>query len=326
MKKLLFGVLALSLVSMPITQAAPAIHGIFASVAEGRQGQPLPIVKVWPGVSVDIDLIDTGELIRKAWIDDPSRIAVDFDSCLGSSGGNQSGQSGDCGARVVHLRQIHTPRIPGLTYAPSTFLTLITESPKGKWKRYKFQIVPVGGNTAPEYYAVTITPDSYGTAYLDVGAAQKATIDDVVKGLGIARSQGMLPSKSPLISKIDAFVSAVRGGSTLEEASQTSGVSLALVNRLAGMAVPPLATAPTEAAPQLPTVPPAPQSNPSESPLPLSAPQPLSNSNSDPLSDLKVGQPSASALQVPASTVAVLSVPEATPRLIAAPVPLTVGK
>jgi hypothetical protein len=324
MKKLLFGVLALSLVSMPV-HAAPATHGIFASVAEGRQGQPLPIVKVWPGVSVDIDLIDTGELIRKAWIDDPSRIAVDFDSCLGSSGGNQSGQSGGCGARVVHLRQIHTPRIPGLTYAPSTFLTLITESPKGKWKRYKFQIVPVGGNTAPEYYAVTITPDSYGTAYLDVGAAQKATIDDVVKGLGIARSQGLLTNKSPLISRIGAFVSAVRGGSTLEEASQTSGVSLALVNRLAGMAVPPQATAPTEAAPQ-PTVPPTLQSNPSESPLPLSAPQPLSNSNSGSVLDLKIGQPSASALQVPASTVAVLSVPEVTPRLIAAPVPLTMGK
>jgi hypothetical protein len=314
MKKLLFEVLALSLLSMPV-HAAPAIHGIFASVAEGRQGQALPVVKVWPGVSVDIDLIDTGELIRKAWIDDPSRIAVDFDSCLGASGGNQNVQSGGCGARVVHLRQIHTARIPGLTYAPSTFLTLITESPKGKWKRYKFQIVPVGGKTAPEYYAVTITPDSYGTAYLDVGGAQKATIEDVVKGLGIARSQGLLPSKSPLIPKINAFVSAVHDGSTLEEASQTSGVSLALVNRLAGMAVPPL-SAPTEALPELPRLP---QKN--QSDTPLLPPEPSSNNPSSPVSDLKVGQPSVAAQQEPATAIADIS----RPTLIAAPVPLKLG-
>ncbi len=317
MKKLLFGVLALSLLSLPV-HAAPATHGIFASVAEGRQGQALPIVKVWPGVSVDIDLIDTGELIRKAWIDDPSRIAVDFDSCLGASGGNQNVQSGGCGARVVHLRQIHTARIPGLTYAPSTFLTLITESPKGKWKRYKFQIVPVGSKTAPEYYAVTITPDSYGTAYLDVGGAQKATMDDVVKGLGIARSQGLLPSKSPLIPKINAFVNSVRDGSTLEEASQTSGVSIPLVNQLAGMAVPPLPISPTSPTKVVPS---APQNNPSESPLPLSTPQPSSNNPSSPVSDLKVGQPSASAPQEPTTVIADVS----RPTLIVAPVPLKVG-
>jgi hypothetical protein len=312
MKKRLFGALALSLLSLPV-YAAPATHRIFASAAEGRQGQALPIVKVWPGVSVDIDLIDTGELIRKAWIDDPSRIAVDFDSCLGASGGNQNVQSGGCGARVVHLRQIHTARIPGLTYAPSTFLTLITESPKGKWKRYKFQIVPVGGKTAPEYYAVTITPDSYGTAYLDVGGAQKATIDDVVKGLGIARSQGLLPSKSPLIPKINAFVNSVRDGSTLEEASQTSGVSIPLVNQLAGMAVPPMPSPPTEATPQ---------SKQLDIPLlPAPAPQPSSVNPSSPISDLKVGQPSASAPQEPTTVIADVS----RPTLIAAPVPLKVG-
>jgi hypothetical protein len=63
--------LALSVFVAQVAQASP-VRSIFASQAEGKSGQLTTIV-LWPGYGTNLNLIPTGEVVKKAWLDDPSR-------------------------------------------------------------------------------------------------------------------------------------------------------------------------------------------------------------------------------------------------------------
>jgi hypothetical protein len=99
-------------------------------------------VKVWPGYGLNISFIETGESIIKAWLDDPSRIAMDLDGKDGA-------------ASVVHLRRIKPDQgLPLMTSQDgSTLLTVITESETGR-KLYQIKVIAADG--APDYYALNV--------------------------------------------------------------------------------------------------------------------------------------------------------------------------
>lgn len=102
-------------------------------------------------------MIPTGEVVKKAWIDDPSRIVLSFDGNLcQSSGGSQCNNEG---ATVIHLRQIKPIAFPDLPRSPGggTLLTLITEGGSAGRKIYQFKVVPVAGQ--PKYTVLSISPD-----------------------------------------------------------------------------------------------------------------------------------------------------------------------
>ncbi|WP_218082512.1 hypothetical protein [Anthocerotibacter panamensis] len=206
------------------------VRSIFASRAQGLNGQPVVVVKVWPGYGTNLNLIPTDELIKKAWIDDPSRVVLDFDSplCPGSAG---SGGGGNCvgGASVVHLRQIKGLKFPGLPTAPDTLLTLVTEGSKGR-KLYQFRIVPTKGK--PEYHTLTLLPDTQGTPFIELSGLRRGTVEDVQRGLGVARSRKLLSPKDALWLKTQNFILAVRNGESVNGAAQAAGVSMSLVNHL----------------------------------------------------------------------------------------------
>lgn len=107
------------------------------------QGQNKPLsVKVWPGYGLNLSFIETGETIIKAWLDDPSRIAMDLDGV-------------NAVASVVHLRRIESdPGVPLMSSQDgATLLTVITQSDRGR-KLYQIRIVPAEG--APDYFAVNV--------------------------------------------------------------------------------------------------------------------------------------------------------------------------
>lgn len=108
--------------------------------AQGRNR--LTSVKVWPGYGLNLSFIETGESIIKAWLDDPSRLAMDLD-----------GKDGV--ASVVHLRRIKIDQsLPLMTSQDgATLLTVITESEKGR-KLYQIRVIAADG--APEYFAVNV--------------------------------------------------------------------------------------------------------------------------------------------------------------------------
>jgi hypothetical protein len=268
--------LALSVLIPQIAYAAP-VQSIFASRAEGKNGQPLATITLWPGYGTNLNLIPTGEIIKKAWLDDPSRVAIDFDGCLARSGEGQGASAGEnCGTTVIHLRQITGVTFPGLTSSENatTLLTLIAEGPQGK-KLYQFRVEM--GKGTPQYNTLSVYPDSQGTPYIDVGL-RKATVEDISKGLSLAEAQKLISRRDAAWSKVQNFLAQVRSGESVGSSLQRSGANMAIIMRLAELSfaeqqppIPPKEDA-TQSAPlsQAPVVPQAqPQTpRPSTSPIP----------------------------------------------------------
>jgi hypothetical protein len=136
--------IALAAVIALLLGSSPSVWAKTLSVtnAQAQGRSKATSVKVWPGYGLNISFIETGESIIKAWLDDPSRIAMDLDGKDGA-------------ASVVHLRRIK-PDL-GLPLMVSqdgaTLLTVITESEKGR-KLYQIKVLPVDG--VPNYFAVNV--------------------------------------------------------------------------------------------------------------------------------------------------------------------------
>lgn len=154
MNRLAFLPLLLSLVAAPSAVALSA-RTVSTEQAQGTNGSVITL-EVAPGYGLNINLIPTGEVVKKAWIDDPSRIVLSFDGNLCQSSGDS--ECNNEGATVIHLRQINPIAFPNLPRSPGggTLLTLITESSEGR-NIYQFKVVPVSG--MPKYTVLSISPD-----------------------------------------------------------------------------------------------------------------------------------------------------------------------
>ncbi|PSB46505.1 hypothetical protein C7B80_13030 [Cyanosarcina cf. burmensis CCALA 770] len=157
MKRLAFLSLVLSLL-FPSSALALSARTIFAEQAQGTNGA-IVTLEVSPGYGLNINLIPTGEVVKKAWIDDPSRIALSFDGNLCQWRGDRQQSCSNEGATVVHLRQIQAIQFQNLPRSRSggTLLTLIAEGASGR-KVYQFRVVPASGE--PKYTALIVKPDS----------------------------------------------------------------------------------------------------------------------------------------------------------------------
>lgn len=153
MKRLALLPLVLSLIAAPSAVALSA-RTISTEQAQGTTG--IVTLEVAPGYGLNINLIPTGEVVKKAWIDDPSQIVLSFDGSL-----CQPSDESECnneGATVIHLRQIKPIAFPNLPRSPGggTLLTLITEGSEGR-KIYQFKVVPTRGQ--PKYTVLSISPE-----------------------------------------------------------------------------------------------------------------------------------------------------------------------
>ena len=155
MKHLALLPLMLSLIAAPSANALSA-RTISTEQAQGTTGSIITL-EVAPGYGLNINLIPTGEVVKKAWIDDPSRIVLSFDGNLCQSSGES--ECNNEGATVIHLRQIKAIAFPDLPRSPGggTLLTLITEGGSAGRKIYQFKVVPVSGQ--PKYTVLSISPD-----------------------------------------------------------------------------------------------------------------------------------------------------------------------
>lgn len=157
-QKTLSNALMLCVPSIFLAQIANAtvVRNVSSDQAQGIIGEAISL-DVAPGVGLNISFIQTGELVKKAWIDDPSRITLSFDGTLCQT--NSQGQEcdSDQGASVVHLRQIRPIQFPDLprSNANGTLLTLITEGSEGR-KLYQFRVRPV--TREPKYTTIAVRP------------------------------------------------------------------------------------------------------------------------------------------------------------------------
>ena len=131
--------------SISVSIASPS-QKIPSAQAEGKQGS-LPVITLGPGYGVNISFLDTGDTIFRAWLDDPSKISVDFDRQLGQGG-----------ASIIHLKRINPLSLPSVARSESggTLLTVVTQ--RGTSKRlYQFKISLAGTS---KYTLYRVTPSS----------------------------------------------------------------------------------------------------------------------------------------------------------------------
>jgi hypothetical protein len=220
--------LAISVLVPQVAQAAP-IQSVFASRAEGKNGKPLATITLWPGHSTNLNLIPTGEVIKKAWLDDPSLVAIDFDGCLPREGQGTTAED-RCSATAIRLRQTGATA-PG-SMSPengSPVLILVAEGSQGK-KLYQFRVEM--GKGAPQYDTLTVYPDAQGTASIEVGP-RKATVEDISRGLSLAEAQKLISRRDAVWGKVQNFLAQVRSGESVDNALQRSGSNIAIITKLA---------------------------------------------------------------------------------------------
>ncbi|MGK7947268.1 MAG: hypothetical protein AB4368_00295 [Xenococcaceae cyanobacterium] len=156
MNKSLFLSVTAGICLLPHTAAqALSARQISTEQLQGVKGQIISL-KLSPGYGLTINFLPVGETIIKAWLDDPSRIALSFDGELCQEQSNCR----NTGANVVHLRQIPPIDLPYITHSPTgeTLLTLIAQGAQGQRKLYQFTIIPT--SLAPEFTAINVVPET----------------------------------------------------------------------------------------------------------------------------------------------------------------------
>jgi hypothetical protein len=218
------------------TFAAPIVRQISEAQAQGLTGDGAQI-SVWPGSGTNLDFTRTGEVIQRVWLDDPSRLTLDFDGNL--CGRGDSSNCDGAGASVIHLRRVTGIHFENLPETAFTLLTVVTDSTAGR-KVYQFQVNYGSGD--PQYATVAIAPDvSAQSSAIATTSGRSASLLDVQLGLNSAIATHLIPTDSPVIAKVQDFLARVRNGATLQAAADASGISLAVVSRLAEMGLPAIA-------------------------------------------------------------------------------------
>ncbi len=135
------------------------LRSMFSCQAQGLGGLT-PTIDISYQQGTNLSFIQTGETIKKVWLNDPSQVTIDFDGpmCM-QFGQDRNVNQGDCqnsAAHVIQLRRIAKLKIPGLPNVNNTLLTVVTEG-QGKTKLYAFRVIYKEGN--PEYSTLAIFAD-----------------------------------------------------------------------------------------------------------------------------------------------------------------------
>jgi hypothetical protein len=214
----------------------PIVRQISEAQAQGLTGGGAQI-SVWPGSGTNLDFTRTGEVIQRVWLDDPSRLTLDFDGNLCGQG--NSGNCDGAGASVIHLRRVTGIHFENLPETAFTLLTVVTESSEGR-KVYQFQVNY--GSGEPQYATVAISPDiSAQSSAIVTTSGRTASLVSVELGLRHAIATRLIPADSPVIPKVQDFLARVHNGATPQAAADAAGISLAVVSRLAEMGLPAVA-------------------------------------------------------------------------------------
>jgi hypothetical protein len=146
MKKL---ILSTSLIFSCFASPTLGSNYIRSFEAQGIEDGNYPVLTVWSGSGLTLDFTSlTGEFVKSIWLDDPSKLVLDYAGELCSL---------PCrgGVKIIHLKRVTGLHFPNLPSTAKTTLTVVTVSSSGD-KVYKF-ILGYGSGT-PQYFTVNVTP------------------------------------------------------------------------------------------------------------------------------------------------------------------------
>lgn len=173
------------------------------------------VITVESGAGTNLDFSDSGELIRRAWLDDQSKLTVDYDGPL------------ELGARIVHLRRISGLQFEGLPSTPSTLLTVVTT--KGdETNLYHFPI----NYGSTEEHVIAIRPEVNLSEPETFEDTPSIRMESVRAGLELVIADGTISSESKLIALVNQFIDEVIAGKPSRLAANDNGLPWELVSNL----------------------------------------------------------------------------------------------
>lgn len=209
--------------------APPSLSQTMTTTQENAQ----TTISLYRGQGVTLNFRPTGEIIQRAWLDDPSQTALDFDDA-----GCTRNNTEDCAASVIHLRRINPIDFPGLPTTDTTSLTVLTNS-----GLYSFRLTfPNSGS--PSYSVLNIQPErepsreNILTAKKPAAASrmtQSEGLAAIEQGLDVALDRGLIAEDDALWQRTQTFLSLMRDGLSAQAAAQQAGISRDLILRLAEM-------------------------------------------------------------------------------------------
>ena len=223
--------LAAALIQFAPPALANSVINLSTSQAEGRTGS-IPTLTVWQGMGLSLNFSGTGERIVKAWLDDPSRLTLDFDTPLCS--GQDNSRCG-AGATVIHLRRIHPLKFSYLPSTATTLLTVVAEA-QGNRKVYYFRVGYGSGQA--KYVAANINTDPRPALQqrqrLEQAAREKA--DRIERGLKVARQHNTSQQNERVFERVETLLAHVRGGMSFSEAIRRVNIAPSVLKQLEELA------------------------------------------------------------------------------------------
>lgn len=251
--------LCLSLVTHHDALLAASVRTISIREARGEEGQ-IPTLTIWEETGLNINFIPTGEVVKKVWLDDVSRIGIDFDGALCVS---EEGNCSDTGASVIHLRRINPINFPQLPKTQTTLLSIVTQGEDGARNLYQFRITY--GKGKPQYVSVNIAPTTnlppsqqllqkpsttqiqklpttQGSPVETKLPSQGESVTSVEEqirfiqaGLANAMKKNLIGKQRKnlyLTHRVQQFVSFLRQGNSLEDSARRARIPIHFVNTL----------------------------------------------------------------------------------------------
>lgn len=200
--------------------ADPAVRQISADEAQGLHG-PVSDLWVWPGSSTNLSFIETGEIMRNVWLDDPSEFLLSFDGpmCVSRMQVNQS--CPHAAATVIRLQA----QAPG----KNTLLTIVTTGPGGR-QLYQFRLR--SATRKPTYNTVSVLPGQTEQAKVQTSALAP---EFILKGLAIAQQKGLVQKDGTTWQKVQQAVDLIENSQPLEQAAARVGLPAHILQKLGQM-------------------------------------------------------------------------------------------
>ena len=218
----------LQFLAIPVLAALTNLTSVNVSFAQSVQDVEVDTARdgytitVSPGHGLTLDFSEVGERIYRAWLDDPSRVVVDFDIPLCTSAGDECP-----GAAIAHLRQINRLEIDELPSTETTLLTLVTRSADGDVNLYPLRVT---FSSAPGVAAISfIERRAPQSSLMD----QIATVAEMRGGLSYILEHGISTPNGPEVEAIRTLIRQLENGTPMADAMTDTGVPEAVVEQLA---------------------------------------------------------------------------------------------